>query len=139
MFEQIHERSAILHQALDGLTARQRVTANNLANADTPGFTAKEVQFENLLKQKIQARSNQGVELAQTHPEHLPIYDGDSADGRRYTIQELQGQMRNDRNGVDLEQEVTRMTQAQMSYQAVSQQLAGSFASLKYVIAEGGR
>ncbi len=136
MFEQIHERSAILHQALDGLTARQRVTANNLANADTPGFTAKEVQFENLLKQKIQARSNQGVELVQTHPEHLPIHDLDHS---RYTIQELQGQMRNDGNGVDLEQEVTRMTQAQMSYQAVSQQLAGSFASLKYVIAEGGR
>lgn len=136
MFEQIQARSEILHQALDGLTARQRVTANNLANADTPGFTAKEVQFENMLKQKIRSRAPNQLELAQSHPEHLPVL---SSDDRPYTIQELQGVMRNDKNGVDLEQEITRMTQAQMSYTAVSQQLAGSFSSLKFVISEGGR
>ena len=47
--------------------------------------------------------------------------------------------MRNDQNGVDIEQEVTRMAQAQLSYTAVSQQLAGAYSQLKYVISEGGR
>lgn len=137
MFEQIQARSEIMHQALDGLTARQRVTSHNLANADTPGFQAQEVRFEDALKRKIRAMSaTDEMDLAQTDPGHLSLYSGDE---KGYSVHELHGMMRNDRNGVDLEREMTRMAQAQMSYNAVSQQLAGSFASLKYVIAEGGR
>ena len=32
--------------ALDGLSMRQRVAANNVANIDTPGFKAQHVSFE---------------------------------------------------------------------------------------------
>lgn len=135
MFEEIQARSQFLHQALDGLAARERVTAHNLANADTPGYRAQEVRFEDQLRAKLQS-SGETVALARTDARHLPAEPGD---GRSYTIHELAGRMRNDGNGVDLEQEVSRMAQAQMSYNAVSQQLAGSFASLKYVISEGGR
>ena len=39
-----------LHSALDGLAYRQRVTADNIANVDTPGFTASTVDFEDSLR-----------------------------------------------------------------------------------------
>ncbi len=39
-----------LRSALDGLAYRQRVSANNVANADTPGFTASTVDFEDSLR-----------------------------------------------------------------------------------------
>lgn len=136
MFEQIHARSEILHQALDGLAARERATAHNLANADTPGYRPQEVNFEDTIKAKLQARAGAGIELARTDERHLGSQDTDQP---AYTVHEILGHMRNDGNGVDLEQEVSRMAQAQMSYTAVSQQLGGSFASLKYVISEGGR
>ncbi|XKH58708.1 flagellar basal body protein (plasmid) [Citricoccus nitrophenolicus] len=42
-----------LESALDGLGARQRATANNIANANTPLFKAQKVQFENELAASI--------------------------------------------------------------------------------------
>jgi flagellar basal-body rod protein FlgB len=44
---------AALHDALDGLAMRQRVAANDIANMDTPGFTASTVDFESSLRNAI--------------------------------------------------------------------------------------
>ena len=38
---------------LDGLAARQRILAQNIANADTPGYLAGEVNFESSLQDAI--------------------------------------------------------------------------------------
>jgi flagellar basal-body rod protein FlgB len=38
-----------IQASLDGLAARQRVTAQNLANSETPGYTAQSVSFEDSL------------------------------------------------------------------------------------------
>jgi flagellar basal-body rod protein FlgB len=42
--------STALHAALSGLAQRQRVTADNIANIQTPGFLAGRVDFESSLK-----------------------------------------------------------------------------------------
>lgn len=42
--------AATLTGALDGLALRQRVAADNIANLDTPGFIASEVDFESSLR-----------------------------------------------------------------------------------------
>lgn len=42
-----------LRSALDGLAIRQRVTADNIANVDTPGYRATSVDFENALRTAI--------------------------------------------------------------------------------------
>jgi flagellar basal-body rod protein FlgB len=42
--------SAALHAALSGLAQRQRVTADNIANVQTPGFLAGRVDFESQLR-----------------------------------------------------------------------------------------
>jgi flagellar basal-body rod protein FlgB len=39
-----------IHAALSGLAARQRVTAENIANAETPGYLAGRVSFEDSLR-----------------------------------------------------------------------------------------
>ena len=41
--------STALHAALAGLAQRQRVTADNIANINTPGFLAGRVDFESAL------------------------------------------------------------------------------------------
>ena len=43
----------IHEQALRVRTQRAEVLANNLANADTPGFKARDVDFQNMLKQQM--------------------------------------------------------------------------------------
>jgi flagellar basal-body rod protein FlgB len=44
-----------LNTALDGLAERQRVTAQNVANVNTPGYLAKKVSFENALAKSVAA------------------------------------------------------------------------------------
>lgn len=44
-----------LHSALRGLSARQRVLADNVANVETPQFLAGRVDFENSLRDAIAA------------------------------------------------------------------------------------
>lgn len=41
--------SVTLQTAIAGLGQRQRVTANNIANSETPGFTGSTVDFESAL------------------------------------------------------------------------------------------
>jgi flagellar basal-body rod protein FlgB len=45
--------------ALDGLAARQRAIANNIANMNTPGYTAERVSFEDALAASVKAGSGQ--------------------------------------------------------------------------------
>ena len=45
--------STALHAALSGLAQRQRVTADNIANIQTPGFLAGRVDFESSLRSAV--------------------------------------------------------------------------------------
>jgi flagellar basal-body rod protein FlgB len=42
-----------IQASLDGLAARQRITAQNLANSETPGYIAQNVSFEDSLSSAI--------------------------------------------------------------------------------------
>lgn len=42
-----------LHSALDGLAERQRVVSNDIANVNTPFFTAQSVSFEDSLRSAV--------------------------------------------------------------------------------------
>jgi flagellar basal-body rod protein FlgB len=46
-----------LTSALDGLGARQRAIANNIANVNTPGYQAQRVSFEEALAESVKAGS----------------------------------------------------------------------------------
>ena len=45
--------STTLHAALAGLAQRQRVSADNIANVNTPGFLAGRVDFESSLRSQL--------------------------------------------------------------------------------------
>jgi flagellar basal-body rod protein FlgB len=47
--------SVTLRQALDGLQRRQEAITSNVANLETPGYLAREVEFEGSLRAAIEA------------------------------------------------------------------------------------
>lgn len=51
-------------------TKRQSVLANNMANASTPNFKARDFDFAAALKD-VQAQRQSGLSMNQTHPGHL--------------------------------------------------------------------
>ena len=60
-----------IHQhALPARSRRAEVLAGNLANADTPGYKAQDMDFQAALQQ---AQSGQGFSLNRTHSRHFEV------------------------------------------------------------------
>ena len=82
----------VLHTALAGLSLRQDVVADNIANLDTPGFRARSVEFEESLRTAV-ARGGVpegGVALTST-PTLTPVGpNGNNVDLRKETMAAMQ-------------------------------------------------
>lgn len=123
-----------LQFALDGLSVRQRTTAHNIANDDTPGYKAQHISFEDQLQRALQNNPGQGLSLEVTNPAHLDL-TGSQAPA--IEIQQETNQLRNDENNVDIDLEMTNLAQTTIRYQALSQISGMKFALLKSIIREG--
>ncbi len=94
-----------LTSALDGLSARQRAIADNIANVNTPHYKAKVVSFEDRLRASVAAQ-----------------------DGRaEYTTTESLDPTRLDGNNVNIDQQTLLNVQAVLAYQFASQAVGGAF------------
>lgn len=118
----------LLEQALSRAVLRQEALANNVANADTPGFKRQEVCFPEELR-RAQAR----LALARSHSGHLGA--SGEAMSARVTRQLTSG--REDGNNVDLEYELASLAENSLWYQAVIRQLGVRFQLWRTVITEG--
>jgi flagellar basal-body rod protein FlgB len=68
----------ILQFAIDATSERQRAIADNLANAQTPGYTAKDVNFEQSLASAINHGGSASV--TDTYSAAPPATDGNNVD-----------------------------------------------------------
>ena len=89
--------SQVLASALDGVTTRQQVIADNIANVDTPGFRATSVDFESQLKAAINdGRFGSGAAVdpgVTATPTDTPVgANGNNVDLRKETMAAVQSQ-----------------------------------------------
>jgi flagellar basal-body rod protein FlgB len=106
--------TAAFERGLSGVAERQRVTANNLANAATPGFTASKVDFEANL-----AAALERGEPGSARPEIS--YSGDAPG--------ING------NNVSVENETTTMIRSGLQYDALVSALNYKLGLLRTAIA----
>ena len=67
--QSIHQQNSILGAALQGQSARIDSIQNNIANAETPRFTARTVEFESALSDAISNwRSTGELDLSRARP-----------------------------------------------------------------------
>jgi flagellar basal-body rod protein FlgB len=132
LFKQIE---TTLMNALNGLSARQKVIANNLANINTPGFKRSTVQFEKVLQESIATGKYNGVSLKTTNPKHITVNKSDSFP----IVTDQSTGMRNDGNNVDMEQEVAQLTKDTLQYYSLVQLVNQNFSQLRTVVNEGRR
>jgi flagellar basal-body rod protein FlgB len=115
-----------LNTSLNLRLLNQNVISANIANADTPGYKAKVVEFEGALRDALAAdgpgragrRTNDAV-----HPE---VYDDPKG------VESLDG------NTVDRAAEMAKMAENQILYDASVEMLKRKLGMLKYAISEGG-
>ena len=112
--------------ALNGLSLRQQAISRNLANIDTPGFKAQTVNFQETLDRMVD--DDNLLSLKVTHDAHLTTAADDT--GFRLSLRPG-GTLRADENNVDVDVEMTDMSEAGIQYQAVSQAISKKLMLLK--------
>ena len=130
-----NESMRIVRSALDGLAMRQQVTSHNLANAETPGFSASAVSFEQALQRAM--RPTSGFHLVSTHSNHFALDGRTNTDMSPQVFEISEKSARNDENSVDLDREMTVLADTAIHYQALTRMLSRRFALLRTVVTEG--
>ena len=115
-------------EALRFRSQRSEVLANNLANADTPGFKARDIQFESLLNQ-----AQDGLAMEVSHADHFRG-DGATANGGPEMLYRNPTQPSIDGNTVNSQAETARFMQNSMDFQSSFQFLNGNIQGLKKAI-----
>lgn len=97
---------------------RQAILAQNIANADTPNYRAKDIK-EPDFKRMIEEQSGQQITMSMTHPGHVSNTGG----GTRYRVEERASTYEQSPvgNNVVTQEEMMRVAQNQVEYQKVLQ------------------
>ncbi|WP_126426366.1 flagellar basal body rod protein FlgB [Brevibacillus marinus] len=127
----------LLERSLDVSMLRQRVIANNIANADTPHFTSKRVVFEELLRQELERPASK-LRAYRTDPRHLPFRTIGSIP-EPLIAANPNAMVQHNGNDVDLEYEMSEMAENQIWYNGLVQLTGGYFSKLSSVINGGGK
>lgn len=129
---------SLLAKGLETSSLRHRVIADNIANVNTPLFKRKIVRFEDEMNSALQRR--QELPGQRTDTRHIPLQDDRShLEIRPIVVTDRLHSMRNDRNNVDIDQEMSDLAKNTMSYQIYATRLASLFEGLNEVITRGGR
>lgn len=104
---------------------RAEVLSNNIANADTPNFKARDIEFSAALEHAMQPQMKQAATSAGHKTELL------SPDLAADMMFRVPNQASVDGNTVELQQEMARYTENAMAYQASFQFLSSKFSGLK--------
>ena len=118
-------------QALMLRAERQRLVASNIANADTPGYQARELDFANALRAATAtatATRLSGAAPAITHADHdaAPLGAGERPD----LLYARNSQDAIDRNTVDLDRERATFADNSVKYEATLRFINGSVRSM---------
>lgn len=118
-------------------TLRQNVGTSNIANAETPGYKAKKIDFEGALQRALDL---EGAALqTASSPEHFPIGPGAISRAKADIYDNPEGNVTNDQNTVDLEREMSELQENSILYKAALQLINKKLGAIRYAATEGGR
>jgi flagellar basal-body rod protein FlgB len=106
---------------------RNNVISSNIANAETPGFQAKKMDFEDALARALDNDGTTDVTQNAIGRVGAEIYENPDA------------AMNNDGNTVDMDKEMSSLAENSIMYKAAIQLINKKMAALKYAATDGGR
>jgi len=118
----------LIHRTLDLRQARQRVIASNIANEETPGYRATDLNFQDSLQAAQRGRGL--VTLAVTQGHHI----GPRGNSMQQVMGKLgpvpAGDLPLDANSVNIELEMAKMSDNAMQYNSAASIMAIRFRHL---------
>jgi flagellar basal-body rod protein FlgB len=119
--------TSMLESYLKLTTSREQAIAANMANADTPGYHTRDINFEGEFKKAMNTVMNESS-------------DGTSTVQLNPVVQEVSGLIeRPDGNNVDLDREGILMSETQLQYQIGIQLVKHQFHQILSAINGGGQ
>jgi len=119
---------SVLVKRMAWLTDRQSVLAENVANADTPGYVARDLRPEDF--RKLLAPASSQVTLATTQPGHI----ASARDIMSSAEPETTGDASFDGNRVSLEEEMMKVSQTANDYALTSSLYRAQVGLIKTVL-----
>lgn len=117
---------AALEKALDGAALRMEALADNIANAETPGYRQRRVAFEDTLQAAINAEKAGSTAVVRPGPVERAApavwHEAPAADATVTT---------------DLESEMTELARTSAHYDAIARAVAKRFRMLRVAITGG--
>jgi flagellar basal-body rod protein FlgB len=122
-----------LNTSLNLRLMNQNVISSNIANADTPGYKAKTMEFEQALRDNLSLGDDLKLEVESGHiapfatdPVNPEIYDDPNG------VESLDG------NTVNRSAQMAEMAENQYQYDAAVEMMKRKLGMTKYGITEGG-
>ncbi len=120
--------------ALNFRALNQDIISSNIANADTPGYKAKKLDFENQLKVAMDIDGSQT--LRSSDDRHFVTANGGIKDVRGNIFIDPLINVKNDLNSVDIDTQMAQLKENQLLYNAAAQVISKKLAMMKYAINE---
>lgn len=116
---------------LDVSSFRHKLIAGNLSNVSTPGYRARDIDFQAEFNRAVGQPSGLVGEI--THPNHIPIGEHAARDPEVEQAELVEGEL----NAVDPDREVSNMAQNQLIYTVGATLLKRKFDGLRKAISGG--
>ena len=117
----------VLDKAADASWTRESLITNNIANANTPNYKRRDLDFESVLNEQLGSCKHESldakmrtVDLSQLNP---MVYTDHSSLSYRL-----------DGNNVDIDTEEAELASEQIKYQALTTSISKEFSRMKSVI-----
>lgn len=134
MLDKLDAALRFQQEALNLRAERQEILAANIANADTPGFQARDIDFASELK-KVMARGrpeSSGVSLTLTSERHIPAQTLSTPESD--LLYRIPDQPAMDGNTVDMDRERTQFADNSLQYQTGLTVLGGQIKGMMSVL-----
>jgi flagellar basal-body rod protein FlgB len=135
MSQMFDKTTSALSTALNMRLLKHNITSSNIANAETPHYHAKKLDFEEALSRAIDSDGLRSMNTS--HGDHFHVGGGSLSKVRPDIYENPEGAINNDGNTVDLEKEMSTLAENTIMYKAALQLINKKLASIRYAVSEG--
>ena len=134
MINKLFAHTDLMTKSLDASWLRKEVIAQNVANADTPGYKSKRVEFEAEFRAAL-TRSPDRFKAKRTRARHIEFgRETDPLSVRPVIAENNHYTMKMDGNNVDIDHEMTEEAKNTILYETLVTKVSREMARLKTAI-----
>ena len=124
----------LLQKVLDLRARNQQVISSNIANAETPGYSAASFEFEDQLKS---AMSGETLAPVATQKNHIGVTPGNIEQIKGEIVRHKDKTGVGDKNSVSVDQEMVKLSENEILFEAAVTMLNKKLSILKYAANDG--